>query len=551
MTLRALVALLILILAPLPALAFGNCAEAGYRLSFDDRLPAAATCHVQELNPIVIEGRSTPVRILRFDRAFDADDARWLAALNDTIDITGLFATALDAGLRIQPVTIVLTSFEEHFDAAGRAVPPHTGSAVAHGVTNAGRLPTECLVTMYKLDDGVTDGEFTRTLAHELFHCIQFSTWTAKFLEPGGSWWIEGSAEYFGVLVAPEPAEGHHQGFGEASQTAGLAEAGVASPLDYENVAFFSWLHQQGGGPAVGAFLSDLPTGGAPANAQALIDLPQWTRFTEDLLADRVRLPGGDAVPKGRSMLVLGVDEADRDSDLETDAFRTLRADVDVTSQGRYEVSIDGPETLKARLRTGEGEWQDLPAPLESCRNSAPATFYAVTTEGPISFTVKTRKTGDCSPCETAGVGDSCMAGTWMMTGGGPLEWMRANGMPADVQVEASEMSVRMTRSGDYLLNPVRVDIEATSDGMAVTGDGQSVGLSGHWGAADGVLHICPISGEIVTNVQVDGGAMMSRMFGAGEPMQLAYSCNGNTMTTTMEIPGLGPMNTTYTRTGP
>lgn len=551
MTLRALVALLILILAPLPALAFGNCAEAAYRLRFDDRLPAAATCHEKKLNRIVIEGRSTPVRILRFDRAFGADDDRWLAALNDTIDIIGLFATSLDAGLRIQPVTIVLTSFEEHFDAAGRDVPPHTGRAVAHGVTNAGRFPSECPVTMYKLDEGVTDAEFTRTLAHEVFHCIQFATWTAKFLEPDGLWWIEGSAEYFGVLVVPEALEGHHQGFGEASQTAGLAEDGAARALDYENVAFFSWLHQQGGGPAVGTFLSDLPLGGAPANAQALIDLPQWTRFTEDLLTDRVHLPGGEAVPKGRSLLVLEVDEADRDSDLETDAFRTLRADVDVTSPGRYEVSVDGPETLKARLRTGEGEWQDLPAPVESCRNSAPATLYAVTTEGPVSFTVKTRKTGDCSPCETAGVGDSCMAGTWMMTGGGPLEWMRANGMPADIKVEASEMSVRMTRSGDYLLNPVSVTIEAASDGMQVTGDSQSVGLSGHWGAADGVLHICPLSGEVATSIQVDGAPMMSRMFGAGESMQLAYTCNGNTMTTTMEIPGLGPMETTYTRTGP
>jgi hypothetical protein len=456
MILRALIALLILLLAPLmlapqPAFAFGDCAEAGYRHRFDDRLPAGGPCHVQELNPIVIDGRSTPVRVLRFDRAFDGTHAGWLAALNDALDRTGFAATALSAGLRIQPVTIVLTSLEEHFGAADSAAPPHTGPDVAHGVTNAGRFPTECPVTMYKLDDGATDAEFTRTLAHELFHCIQFSTWTAKFLEPGGSWWVEGSAEYFGVLVAPEPSEGHHQGFGEASQTAGLAEEEAAEPLGYENVAFFSWLHQQGGGPAVGAFLSDLPLGGAPGNAQALIDLPQWTRFTEDLLTDRVRLPGGDAVPKGRSLLVLEVDEAEKDTDLETDAFRTFRADFAVISPGRYEVSVDGPETLKARVRTGEGEWQDLPAPLESCRNSAPATLYAVTTQGPVSFIVKTRKTGECSACETAGISDSCLAGTWTMTGGGPIEWMRANGMPAEFEIQASEMSVRMTRGGDYV----------------------------------------------------------------------------------------------------
>jgi hypothetical protein len=250
-------------------------------------------------------------------------------------------------------------------------------------------------------------------------------------------------------------------------------------------------------------------------------------------------------------LLVLEVDEADKDTDLETDAFRTFRADFAVISPGRYEVSVDGPETLKARVRTGEGEWQDLPAPLESCRNSAPATLYAVTTQGPVSFIVKTRKTGECSACETAGISDSCLAGTWTMTGGGPIEWMRANGMPAEFEIQASEMSVRMTRGGDYVRNPVLVDVDTTIDDKHVTGDGQSVGLSGHWGAADGVLHICPLSGEIATNVQVDGGPMMSRMFGAGEPMQMAYTCSGNTMTTTMEIPGLRPMETVYTRTGP
>ena len=550
MILRALIALLILSVAPQSALAFGNCGDAAYRHRFDDRLPATGTCHIKDLNPIVINGHSTPVRVLRFDRAFKTDDAQWLAAVNDTLDRTGFAATALNAGLQIEPVTIVMTALEERVDLADRSAAPHTGRAIVHGVANWGRLPLECPVSIYKIDDATTV-EFIQTLAHELFHCIQFATWQAKALEPNGWWWIEGSAEYFGVLAVPEHNARHHRDFGLASQSAGLAESGAAEALDYENVAFFSWLHQQGGGPAVGAFLSDLPLGGAPGNAQALIDLPQWTRFTEDLLTDRVRLPGGDAVPKGRSLLVLEVDEADKDTDLETDAFRTFRADFAVISPGRYEVSVDGPETLKARLRTGEGDWQDLPAPLESCRNSAPAVLYGVTTEGPVSFIVKTRKTGECSACETAGISDSCLAGTWTMTGGGPIEWMRANGMPAEFEIQASEMSVRMTRGGDYVRNPVLVDVDTTIDDKHVTGDGQSVGLSGHWGAADGVLHICPLSGEIATNVQVDGGPMMSRMFGAGEPMQMAYTCSGNTMTTTMEIPGLRPMETVYTRTGP
>lgn len=548
---RALIALLVPLLAPLPALAFGDCASAAYRRSFDDRIPASSTCHVLGLNRIEIDGVSTPVRVLRYDRAFDADDDAWIAAVNDTLDRVGFAATALGARLRIQPVTIVMNSLEERVDLANSDARPHTGPEVVHGAANWGRLSAECPVSIYKINERVTTEEFAQTLAHELFHCIQFTTWPTKALEPNGWWWIEGSAEYFGVLAVPEHGGRHHLDFGRVSQTAGLAETGGGEALDYENVAFFSWLHQQGGGPAVGAFLSNLPTGGAPANVQALIDLPQWTAFVEDLLTGEVRLPGGGLVPKGPLTGVLEVPDGEGGFDLETDAFRTLRYGLETVSPGRYEISVDGPEALKARLRTGEGDWQDLPAPLESCRNSAPAVLYAVTTDGPTSFAINTSRTGDCSPCETAGVSDSCLAGTWTMTGGGPLEWMRANGMPASVQVEASEMSLRMTRGGDYMLNPVTVDIDAASDTVQITGDGQSVGLSGHWGAADGVLHVCPISGEISTNVQVDGGPMMSRMFGAGEPMQLAYTCSGSTMTTTMDIPGLSPMETTYTRTGP
>lgn len=259
MTLRAVIALFTLLLAPLPGLAFGDCTTAAYRISFDDRLSASATCHVQELNPIEIGERSAPVRVLRFDRAFDSDDAAWLAAVNDTIGRVGFAASAIGTGLRTQPVTIVMMSLEERYDPATPDVRSHTGPEVVHGAANWGRLPTECPVSIYKIDEGVTTDEFAQTLAHELFHCIQFATWTDKALEPNGWWWIEGSAEYFGVLAVPEHRSRHYLDFGRVSQTAGLVETGVDEPLDYENAAFFSWLHQQGGGPAVGAFLSDLP----------------------------------------------------------------------------------------------------------------------------------------------------------------------------------------------------------------------------------------------------------------------------------------------------
>ncbi len=140
------------------------------------------------------------------------------------------------------------------------------------------------------------------------------------------------------------------------------------------------------------------------------------------------------------------------------------------------------------------------------------------------------------------------------MTGGGPVEWMRANGMPAQVQARSSDVTLRMTRAGDFIVNPVSTDIQVESDGMTVTGTGQSAGIAGHWGTADGVLHVCPVSGETQVNVQGQSAGntreIYQSIFGPGERIQVSYTCRGNTLTTSMPIPGLPSMQTEYTRTG-
>ena len=49
----------------------------------------------------------------------------------------------------------------------------------------------------------LSERELIMAAAHEVFHCAQRVTWPDAF-SAEGSWWMEGSAEYFSNLVYPE-----------------------------------------------------------------------------------------------------------------------------------------------------------------------------------------------------------------------------------------------------------------------------------------------------------------------------------------------------------
>ena len=148
MTLRTLLTLMFVFAAALPALAFGDCATAPDRNVFDDRISGSATCHQKKLDSIRIGTTTSPVRVLRFDRAFDASDDAWISELNDTLAKVGRAATEMDASLRIEPVTIVMMNMRELVDVSDEGAPPHTGPDQVHGVAKWHDLVNECPVTM-------------------------------------------------------------------------------------------------------------------------------------------------------------------------------------------------------------------------------------------------------------------------------------------------------------------------------------------------------------------------------------------------------------------
>lgn len=540
MPLRLLIGLLLLIIFPARAQAFGDCTNAEYLAAFNVT-GRVASCQSRDLDPLQFNGQTRSVRIFRLHRPWHGDDEQWIGDINATLAQISFALEALGPGLDVKDISIHLS------DHIGRGT-----DRGAHAATGFGTgLTAECPIVVYKTASRTSTEGFARVLAHEIFHCAQEDTWPAKASETSALWWVEGSAEYFAQLVVPgnPGSQGFITQFSSTSPDTSL----YAAPMDYENVVFFDWLHSRGGGDAVVRFLNSVPNTDDPLPfLQRTVPTADWVDFIETYALHRLTAPDGQVInagPPSRYMLVEG---ESGDSSLGTDAYRSLLVEARFPEQGRYEITIDGGDGLQAKISRGGGAWQDLPLTIDACTDQSPIVLYAVTTGEPEYFTLNYRRVEPCSSCEVARQIDRCLIGPWTLTGGGPVEWMRANGMGDMARVETSEMTIRMTRDGRYVTAPIDVLVEAENDGVAVTGTGVGTDATGTWSAGDGILNICPQTAHITTTVTAGGGPMMQQVFGAGPEMQMSYTCAGNTLSTLLEIgSGLPPMSFTYTRARP
>lgn len=538
MPLRLLLGLLFLILLPARAHAFGDCTDAAYLSAFNVT-GRVASCQSRDLDPLQFNGQTRNVRIFRLHRPWHGDDERWIGDINATLAQISFALESLGPGLDVKDISIHLSD--------------HVATGIdrgAHAVTSFGTgLTAECPIVVYKTETRTSTEDFASVLAHEIFHCVQEETWPEKSSESAADWWVEGSAEYFAQLVVP----------GNRTTRTFITQFGGTSPdtslyaplMDYENVVFFDWLHSRGGGDAVVRFLNSVPNTANPLPfLQRTVPTADWVDFIETYAQHRLTAPDGQPInpaPPSRYMLVEG---ESGDTSLATDAYRSLLVEARFPEQGRYEITIDGSDALRTKISRGGGAWQDLPLTIDACTDQSRAVLYAVTTQEPEYFTLNYRRVEPCSACEVARRTDRCLVGAWTLTGGGPVEWLRANGMGDRVEIDVSELSVRMRSDGRYVTAPVDVLLEAEQDGLVINGVGTGTEATGTWSAGDGVLNICPQTAQITATVTT-ASQSMTQMFGAGPEMQMTYTCAGNTLSTLLDIGhGLPPMPFTYTRAG-
>ncbi|MEH6361730.1 MAG: hypothetical protein V7761_13495, partial [Amylibacter sp.] len=291
----------------LPSMAradFGDCSHADYMSVFPDA-PTAIDLNCVEIFNF---GYATPGGA-RHIRAIKDISADWAFASGSEAAVergAQLAVTAFsDLGrYAIDDVTLLfLDGAHDLSEAPERIILAMTDG---RGGTGGGR-GGECLITLYALSASSSVDDLTVTVAHEIFHCLQYRSLTTAQMNTvggGGSWWIEGSAEFFSAYAVPE--SGPYTDRSGAFDTG--IDAGVAlNDMNHEAGIFFYWLMGRSGLSVLMPFLDAMAnTGNAPAQHAAMrraLDDADWLRFAQEYVDRKIKHPQDHVLALNPSIL--------------------------------------------------------------------------------------------------------------------------------------------------------------------------------------------------------------------------------------------------------
>lgn len=583
---------------------FGDCSSPDYLARFDERFRTVDYDCVERLR-VPVETRSG-TRHIRILHDFSSD---WLTdeAMLAQFD-RGVRLAAEQLG-RIGPfemrdVTILLADdFPPRRDAetftnfAAWTQPDDTG------------LEGECQIVLFLLGPGAGADHAATVIAHEIFHCVQKANLSPGQMTShtadghGGAWWMEGSAEWFASAAVPELStmQDRVDEFDANSPTTPLFH------MNYEAVPFFFWLVGERGETAVLPFLAGMADRSSDsAQAAAMRDSmsdAQWLAFAQAYLDGEIRRPRGAPVSFNPAEGDTLRWESTRTVRRPLQPFVLDRGWIECDC-GTWTTSARPGEAH--RVRPDGGAWGALPGRIDTeAGDDAWFRLAAINTGGARRDLVfDFAHEVPCEGCAGGGL-DSCLAGQWRLTGGGAAQWVRDH-LPPGVRMPVSESTgddITFTATGGYFSGDFRHRSVMTAEGRrGVTradGHGRARG-SGRWSAQRGVLTLCPASerfdGQVtVTRPDGSGGTMdlspegLARaaaahrdMLGsippdvlagmppamraqleasraaAGEaaaspvpapgPLEMTYSCSGDTVRTSLPVPGRPPIVSTYAR---
>jgi len=549
-----------LILAPCAAARadFGDCASTEYVESFDPRLAADPFGCVERMRTEVSTAHGT--RHIRVVEGFAADwayEPGYPAAVERGVRATAEALSRLGA-YRVDDVTVLLVDDLPAFDPGERDRSHMLASAV--GAPQAG----ECRVAMYPLARGDTDF-VAFTVAHELFHCVQYATagrervlTLSRGEGAGGDWWVESSAEWFAELAVP--------GTGElADRVAAFDATSVDTPLyemSYEAVVFFLWLAGERGEDAVTRLFPRMADS-ASAEAQraamrGILSDEEWLEFAQAYLDRGIVGPGGDPIgsrPVGRQILV----EEPAPLELTLEPFVLGRRMLHFLC-GRWRLRT-APAGANLESREPGGEWGPVPPRVNAQDLDDNDHLLAVvnTASDAAELALEIEVEASCEPCGEVDEVDSCLVGTWRQSGGGAIEWIRRQ-LPPDITIPRFEQSGSLfvfRADGTYLTAPVEVEMSVrarTAEGVA-RGEGGAVSWSaGRWSAHEGTLTVCPDAESVrgaMTVTHPEGISMTAPMVNPepGRTAAMRYTCGEARLETSIRFPtSPDPLTTVHSR---
>lgn len=422
------------------------------------------------------------------------------------------------------------------------------------GVSGPG-LP-ECLITIYGLRGGAAD-QWDVTAAHELFHCVQHASLTTaqnRTYGRGGDWWIEGSAENFAAIAV----SGSQAQTGGGAAFAAAVDAGTPLyQMRHEAVPFFHWLSDQRGPSGVMTFMRAMARSpGAAAQRAAMrgaLSDDAWLEFAQDVIMDDVQHPQGGAVGTGininETLTITGPGPYRFTIEPFTIHWNTV--DYDCGTWGN-EISPSGANI--SLRRENARDWEDWPEEVD-VRDGQPGTYWMAamrTGDGNRRVTDRVEHRRACQQCGPSDEIDQCLAGVWQMSGGGPVEWMRRQGLPT-VQMQDGPRYMTFLSNGLYSAEPVTQEMSHQDDDTRIEASGGTSPAFGRWSAKDGEVHVCTDAGGVSGSMTITTPDFSTTQPvvkpGAGH-IKMRYSCGDTSMQTTMTMPRGGPMTTNFSKIG-
>lgn len=540
---------------------FGDCNDPRYLGLFDEALASlpAGSFDCAASDPVTVSSDAGVSRI-RIIQHLEASWATAPGAMRSIKDGVAAAARALPSlgSYRISDVTILLVD----------GFPPGTpASEPGRDVESQGQIAAwtsfdggpECRITVWLLGPGATADYGGAAVAHELFHCVEAATLTSAQLSTGnvgtaggGTWWIEGSADWFSTVALPAPAymQDRTDLFDSEAPTTAI------NAMAYESYVFFSWLGGARGPSGVVPFLRQMAdstgVGAQRAAMTRALGADDWLQFAEDYADQSIRDGHGASInshPQAPSATYRWTDTRTQRIDLApfTITRRNLSFDC-----GRWSLAPH-PARYHAGRPTG-GAWADLPPDLDNLDHAhGDIEFIGMNaSQDAVPLALEGTLAARCQVCGSEPVVlDRCMIGTWEMTTSGAEEWMREHIRNFRVTgISAVGNTMTLNRDGTFTMG--RNDVHVTGEGRGATGEGRLGGqATGRWSTSGGTLNLCYDSGQSTGTATVtqDGRSVTIPLGSTPPPMaSTPYTCSGSTLSQQIQMGAHGVVNNTYVR---
>ncbi len=546
-----------------PARAFGDCSDPAYLKGFG--------------MPGVNEGTATTIDcVTAFEFSFPTPAGdRSVRAIHD-ISVGWLVGSgelaAIERGARqaaaafgrlgrfeTDDITILILEDLAVPLGSDEAATNRTLAAAIGGRAADGRLAGECYITIFAAQTRATaPATAGYVVAHEMFHCVEEASLGAAQVDTmggGGAWWAEGAAELFAASAI--------DGVGDVFDRAGrfareTADDAPLYDLSYSMAVFWWWFGAERGleglMPALHQMAGSDDAAAQRAAMRAILAPDEWLRFAQAWADRQIPHPQGAALNYGDEPEEYLFDE-DRTQSLPLDPF------VLVLGRARYscgEWSNRGaPNVVALSARPADGgRWVAYPAEVDAREGSGQGTYLFAglnTGDGRVSGDIEAERRAGCGPCAGSDRIDACLVGTWVQSGGGAVEWMRAHGISiTSANVQPGPVTYR--GDGSYFTLPFGGELTMQFDDARGDGQGQSFGSAGRWSAEGGTLNICEEAGGMsgqVTMTDEHGSHTMPVSVPGGAELTMSYSCSETSLETSLSFPNAGPMVTQFSRADP